>query len=62
LVAGRKLPTAADIARFGYEATMSGRAVAVPGLTNKLTAELHRVFPRSLVRKMVQRVQEPRAS
>jgi len=62
LVAGRKLPTAADIARFGYEATMSGRAVAVPGLTNKLTAELHRFFPRSLVRKMVQRVQEPRAS
>jgi short-subunit dehydrogenase len=61
LVAGRKLPTAADVARFGYEATMAGHAVAVPGLTNKLTAELHRLFPRSLVRKMVQRVQEPRA-
>ena len=61
LFAGR-LPTAADVARFGYEATMAGDAVAVPGLTNKLTAELHRFFPRSLVRKMVQRVQEPRAS
>jgi short-subunit dehydrogenase len=60
LVAGRKLPTAAEVARFGYQATMAGRAVAVPGFSNKLTSQLHRFFPRSAVRKTVQRVQERR--
>jgi short-subunit dehydrogenase len=60
LVAGRTLPTATEVARFGYQAVMAGRVVAVPGLSNRLTAELHRFFPRSMIRRTVQRVQERR--
>ncbi|HEY7290476.1 MAG TPA: SDR family oxidoreductase [Vicinamibacterales bacterium] len=60
LVAGRTLPTAAAVARFGYDALMAGTAVAIPGATNKLTANIHRFFPRAMVRKTVMSAQERR--
>ncbi len=36
LVKGRKLPSAASVAKAGYKAMQRGAAVAVVGFTNKL--------------------------
>jgi uncharacterized protein len=60
LVAGKRLPTARDVAQAGYEAMMAGKTVFVPGLSNKLTVLTPRVFPRRLVAKFVQTMQERR--
>jgi len=60
LVAGRTLMSSREVARAGYEALMRGRRVFVPGLTNKVTAQLPRLFPRSVITKVVRNVQERR--
>ena len=41
----------ASVARAGLEGIEAGRAIVIPGLMNKATAQAHRLFPRSLVRK-----------
>jgi len=41
----------ASVVRAGLEGIEAGRAIVVPGLTNKATAQAHRYFPRSWVRK-----------
>ena len=48
-----KLPTAAEVAQFGYDALQSGQVVAVHGLANKLMTFSTRLAPRSLIRKGV---------
>lgn len=48
-----KLPTADDVAQFGYDALQSGQVVAVHGLANKLMTFSTRLAPRSLIRKGV---------
>lgn len=40
-----KMPTAYEVAQYGYEAMMDGRPVAVPGLQNKFLAALSSVMP-----------------
>jgi short-subunit dehydrogenase len=57
LVRGRKLPTAASVASFGVAAMRKGDAVAVPGIMNKMLAASVRVTPRSIVRRLVHRMQ-----
>jgi hypothetical protein len=57
LVKGRKLPTAAHVARAGLKAMNEGRAILVPGLSNKLGAVSVRFLPRSWVRRIVKRAQ-----
>lgn len=59
LLAGRRLPNAAEVARVGYRAMLAGRAIVVPGLSNRLMAESVRFAPRSLVRRAVRLVQAP---
>jgi len=59
-VAGRRLPSAASVARFGIAAMESGRVVAVPGWTNRVQAALVRVTPRPAMRRIVHRVQAPK--
>jgi uncharacterized protein len=54
---GKRLPSSAEVAQFGYHALMEGRAVAVHGLLNKLMAASAQLAPRALVRKMVKRMQ-----
>ena len=49
LVAGRKLPTAAEVAKVGYAAMLGGKAVVVPGARNRLLAGSIRLMPRPLV-------------
>jgi uncharacterized protein len=58
LVKGRKMPSSAEVARYGYEALMKGKVVAIHGWLNKIAAASVRFAPRSLVRKAVRKIQE----
>ena len=60
LVAGKTLPTSREVARAGYDALMRGTTVYVPGLANKMTVQLPRLFPRGVITKVVRGVQERR--
>jgi short-subunit dehydrogenase len=62
LVSGRRLPTAASVARAGYNAMMKGKILEVPGLGNKMIPLIARLSPRSLVPIVVRRSQERRES
>lgn len=53
-----KVPTSKEVAEYGYAAMNSGRAVAIQGLTNRIASTSVRFFPRSLVRKLVMRLQK----
>lgn len=57
LVRGRKLPSAEDVAHFGFESMMGGKGVVVHGLMNKVTVFLTRWAPRTLLTRLVQRIQ-----
>lgn len=57
-VFNRKLPTAAEVASFGYTALKQNKVVAVHGFTNKVITFLPRLLPRSTVRKHVAKAQE----
>ena len=48
-----KLPTAAEVAEFGYDALQKGQVVAVHGLANQLLAFSTRLAPRAIIRKGV---------
>jgi hypothetical protein len=54
----RKLPSAREVAEFGYQAMMKGKAVAIPGLKNSIMATAVRFIPRSLVVKAARKIQE----
>ncbi|MBI5223163.1 SDR family oxidoreductase [Candidatus Micrarchaeota archaeon] len=49
---------AKTVAKVGYDALISRKVIAVAGLKNKITAELVRIAPRSIVRKIVKKIQE----
>lgn len=55
----RKLPTSAEVARIGWQATRRGQAVCVPGAMNWIYATAVRFLPRSVVTSMVRRAQSP---
>jgi short-subunit dehydrogenase len=44
--------SSADVARAGYDAMMAGRALAIPGATNKIGAQAMRFVPRRLAAKI----------
>jgi uncharacterized protein len=52
--------SAADVARAGFDAMMAGQAIVVPGLVNKVGAQLPRVAPRAIVRRMMRSIMEKR--
>ena len=58
LVAGKTLPTAREVASFGYDAMMKGTPVAVHGLANKLLVQTPRFSPRAMIRRTVRSIQE----
>ncbi|MBW2397457.1 MAG: short-chain dehydrogenase, partial [Deltaproteobacteria bacterium] len=49
---GFLLSEVGDVARAGYAACMEGRAVAVPGVPNRLLASAVQLYPRWLVRSV----------
>ena len=60
LVAGKTLPSSAEVAAFGYDAMMKGTPVAVHGFANKLLVQTPRFSPRAAVRKAVRSFQDKR--
>lgn len=60
LVKGRKLPDAMSVAQSGYQGMQRGATLVIPGIANKIGAFLPRVTPRSLVPRVVRRVQARR--
>jgi hypothetical protein len=57
LVKGKRLPTSAQVANYGFKAMMNGKVVAVHGLNNYLLALSVRLAPRSWVVKLVRFIQ-----
>jgi short-subunit dehydrogenase len=47
------------VARVGYDGMMKGKAVAIPGLRNKLVPIATRIIPRPLVAKLSYRAARP---
>ncbi len=58
LVKGKKLPTATEIARYGYKHMMKGSGTVIPGFANWVNAQASRFVPRKMVVKIVRSVQE----
>lgn len=57
---GPLVADARSVAVAGYKGMMAGKVVVLPSLQTKLLPLLVRVMPRSVIRKMVKRVQEKR--
>lgn len=51
---------ASGVAEFGFQAMMQGKRVAIPGLRNKIVAEVNRISPRILTAKVSRLAQESR--
>ncbi len=58
LFEGKKLPTAQEVAKFGYKAMMKGKAVAIHGFMNTLMANSSRFSPRFIVVKIARMILE----
>ncbi len=58
LVKGKKLPTAKDVAEYGYKAMMEGKTIAIHGIMNWIMANSVRFFPRALVVKITRKIQD----
>ena len=50
--------TAEEVAKYGYEAMMIGKTIAIPGIINKILSTIHRFIPRSLATKLMRKIQE----
>jgi uncharacterized protein len=58
LVKGKDIMSSAEVAKAGYRALMKGKAVVIPGASNKMLAQAVRFLPRSTVTKLVRSAQE----
>jgi short-subunit dehydrogenase len=47
-----------EVARLGYEGMMRGKRIVIPGWKNQVGVELLRLSPRSVVTKVVRKIQE----
>jgi uncharacterized protein len=54
----KKLPTAAEVAAYGYKRMQKGKLVSVPGFWNKLNAYSSGLVPRKLAALIVRKMQE----
>ncbi len=52
------MPSSYDVAVYGYEALMDGKVVAIHGTANKMLTKMVRFLPRSVVTKMVRKIQD----
>jgi uncharacterized protein len=50
--------SAREVAQAGYDGMMTGRAIVIPGLSNKIGVQALRVTPRALTRRIVRKIQE----
>jgi short-subunit dehydrogenase len=56
-VKGRRIPSSREVAEYGFDAMMSGDAVAIHGTFNYLLAQSVRFTPRNLVTRIVKTLQ-----
>jgi short-subunit dehydrogenase len=56
LFKGKKLPSSKEVAEYGYNAMLKGKAVVIHGLPNKILAFIVRFTPRKLVVKISRKV------
>jgi short-subunit dehydrogenase len=58
LVKGVKMPTSEEVARYGYQAMIKGKTVAVHGFLNSMMARSVGFLPRKMVTGMVRSLQD----
>ncbi len=58
LVKGKKLPTSAAVANYGYRAMLAGKTIAIHGWMNAIMANAVRFMPRALVVKVTRFMQD----
>src|SRR3954471_16953501 len=51
---------ATDVAEYGFRAMMEGTRVAIPGIKNKIVAQVNRISPRAITAKVVRIAQQNR--
>jgi uncharacterized protein len=51
---------AADVAKYGFDAMMHGKRLAIPGIRNKIVAQANRIAPRALSAKIGRMTREMR--
>jgi short-subunit dehydrogenase len=51
---------AGSVARYGYNAMMKGKRIAIPGPFNKLMVQVERFLPRAFITRAARKVQENR--
>jgi short-subunit dehydrogenase len=56
MVKGKRLPTSAQVAAFGYKALHKGRMVVVHGWLNRLLVASVRFTPRSICRRITYQI------
>lgn len=57
MVKGKKLPSAREVAAFGYKAMMSNKLTVIHGMKNFIMANVSRFAPRKMVLSMVRKAQ-----
>lgn len=58
LVKGKQLPSSAEVAKYGYNAMLKGKTVAIHGFMNWLMANSVRFVPRAIVVKLTRKIQD----
>lgn len=61
-VTSDKLPSALDVAKYGYKALNNGEVVAVHGAINKVLTFMPRLTPRGVIRKGVKQFMSPKGN
>jgi uncharacterized protein len=56
LFKGKKLPTAAEVAAYGYKSMLKGKSVAIHGLMNYIMSNSVRFIPRAMVLKVSRKI------
>ena len=58
LVKNRKMPSAEEVAAYGYKAMLRGRAVVIQGFWNRIFVFFAKFLPRTLLAHAVRKIQE----
>ncbi len=58
VIKGKKLTSAKHVAEYGYQAMLSGKPVAIPGLINAFLVNVMRFLPRIIVVNAIRKIQD----
>lgn len=60
LFKGKKMPSAREVAEYGYKAMTQGKVIAIQGILNRIATFFVKLAPRSLARSVVYQIQKRR--